>query len=168
MADRDRYVRRTPPAGIASQLAAPEYVQHELTPPPVTVPEAFAQIGRRQKQTQDTSSATLDHVQALRTELGGRIDRLDERVDLAAVASASVAGKMDILTDVVRRSLDEQSQIRVSRVTASIDVERTSDLAVIDERKARRAFPRELAFKVIAIAGPPIAAAIALLVQSRC
>lgn len=168
MDERDRYRRWTPPAGIAAQIASPEHVNHEMTPAPETVPEAFAQIGRRQKQVQETSANTLDQVQGLRTELGGRIDRLDGRVDELTSVSANVSGKMDVLTDVVQRSLDEQSQIRVRRVTASIDVERGADLATIDERKARRAFPRELGLKITALVGPPLAAALALLLQSKC
>lgn len=168
MDDRYRYVRKTPPAGVASQIATPNEITPEHTPPPVNVPEALAQIGRRQKLTQETSAGTHEQVQALRTELGSRIDQLDGRVDGMAVQSATVAGKMDVLIDVVNRSLDEQSVIRVSRVTASIDLGKTSELAEIDERRARRAFPRELVFKVIAIVGPPLAAAIALLAQSRC
>lgn len=169
MADRDRYVRKTPPVGVAKQLAPAvgEDWDSSPTPSPVSVPEAIALVTRRQKLTQQTTLDTFDRVGDLRHELGGRIDKLDSRVDELTAQSANVSGKMDVLTDVVRRSLDEQSKIHVSRVTASIDVEKTSEISIIGERAARAAFPRELVLKVIAVAGPIIATAITLL-ATRC
>lgn len=152
---------RTPPAGVALQLARSfDFDTDELTPTPETVPEAIAQVGRRQKQTQQTSQSALDHIGQLRYELGGRIDRVEGRLDGLTSQSANVEGKMDILTDVVQRSLDEQSRIHVSRVTASIEVEKSAATAGIETQKERAAFPRQLVLKVIAVAGPLLAAAL--------
>lgn len=196
--DRDRTRRRTPPAGVRAQTAPPverEWDDHH-TPPPETVPEAIAQVRRRQKITQQTTQTTLDRVGELRTELGARISNLDSRVDGLSDASARMTGtidgmdgKVDLLTDLVKTSLEAQSEIRVAKVTAAVEVTKTADaaavevkktaaiaavevrktaeIAVIDEANDRRAARRQLAIRVVAVAGPPIAAAIALLV-SHC
>jgi hypothetical protein len=61
----------------------------------------------------------------------------------------------------------ERSQIRVSAVQAVIDVEKTGQIAKVQEGVAVRADRRQLALKVLAFVGPIAAAALSWAI-SRC
>jgi phosphotransferase system HPr-like phosphotransfer protein len=189
--DRDLRIRRTPPAGVQEQIAPPTPVwsEEDTTPPPEGIPEALARIGRRQKVTQQG----IDRIGDLRQELGGRIGNLERRVDRLADTSAhtgavvaETAGKVDgmdskvdLLTDLVKNSLDAQSQILVTRATAAIEitktqqvaaveVRKTQEIAVIDEGKDRRAARRQLAIRIVTALGAMWGTISALLLAHGC
>lgn len=115
--------------------------------------ETMRLVARRAHDTQQTTQTTLDRVGALRYELGQRIDQLDSQVGELAVSSARVEGKLDILVGSVSRSLDAQSQVHISAVTARIEMEKTGQRALIDERKERMKLIRDVIIKVIAGVG---------------
>ena len=150
---RDRGRPRTPAIGIP------------LSGEPAKALEA---IGRAARDTQQTMSTTLDRVGALDAKLGGRIDQLDSKVDDLAIASARVEGKVDVLTDELRVSRIERSEIRVSTVQAAIEIEKTGEIAKVNEAVALRADRRQAALRVLQyIVGPVLAAAITYLL-TRC
>lgn len=111
-----------------------------------------------------TSQSTLDQVGELRKELGSRIDQLDARVDGLAVTSANIEGKLDILVDVSR----ERRAIQISAVQASIEVEKTGQLAAIAEGKAQGDFKRTVGLKVIAGIGAAWGLVSAMILAGRC
>lgn len=125
------------------------------------------QIGRVVRDTQQTVRGTSDRVEELRREVGVRIDQLDAKVDDVALTSARVEGAVGVLTDELRQERHTRSQIRVSAVQASLEVEKTGEIARINEAVAVRADRRRRAIKYAAIVGPIIAAALGLL-AGRC
>lgn len=151
----DRDVRRRTPAGG------------------VLVPseDAIQAIARRQHDTmRDAASTltqvghTLDQVGALRVELGGRIDVLGERVSELAERTANMDGKLDVLVDVSR----ERGQIHVASVQATIEVEKTGQLATIAERKASGELRRTMVLKMATGVGAVWALVSAMILAGRC
>lgn len=126
--------------------------------------ETMQAIARRQHDTIRTAQTTLDSVGELRTEFGGRIDQLDARVDDLSVASARVEGKLDILVEVSK----ERRILQVSAVQASIEVEKTGQLAKIGEGQARADFRRTVGLKIIAGIGAAWALLSAMILAGRC
>lgn len=136
-------------------------------PMSTTAAGALETIGRQQRDTQQKVSSTLDRVGQLDERLTARIDQLDAKVDEMAVSSARVEGKVDILVDTLHQDREERREIRVSKVQAVIEVEKTGEVAKINEAVAVRADRRQLLLKVVAAVGP-IVAALATLLATRC
>lgn len=88
-------------------------------------------------------------------------------MDGLEISVARMDGKVDILLDEFAVARTERSQIRVSAVQASIEVEKTGQIAKVQEGVAVRADRRQLALKVLAFAGPVAAAALSWMI-SRC
>lgn len=130
-------------------------------------PADLASIGRAQRDTQQKVSTTLDRVGELRQELTGRINQLDAKVDEIAVSNARMEGQLGVLIDTLDVDREERSMIRVSRVQAVLEVEKTGEVAKITEEVARRADRRQMVIKTLAVVGP-IVAALATLLASRC
>jgi hypothetical protein len=129
--------------------------------------ETMRILTRRSHDTQRNTETTLDRVDGLRIELGGRIDQLDAQIAEVAVGSARVEGKLDILVGAVSRSLDAQSQGHISAITARIEMERTDQLASINARRERWKLAQNVIIK--AIAGIGVAwAAIATAIAKGC
>lgn len=133
--------------------------------------DAIQEIARRQHDTMRTASSTLnqvgqtfDQVAALRVEFGGRIGVLDERVNELSERTANMDGKLDILVEVSK----ERRQIQVAAVTANIEVEKTGQLAKIDEAKAKSEFRRTMWLKVTLGVGAVWALVSSLILAGRC
>lgn len=124
-------------------------------------------LGRAVRDTQQTVRGAADRVEVLRQELGERVDKLDGKVDGLEISVARMDGKVDILLDEFAVARNERSQIRVSAVQAVIDVEKTGQIAKVQEDVAVRADRRQLALKVLAFVGPIAAAAVSWMI-SRC
>jgi len=130
--------------------------------------KALEAIGRAARDTQQTVSTALDRVGALDAKLSGRIDQLDGKVDDLAISSARVEGALVVLTDELRVSRIERSEIRVSTIQAAIEVEKTGEIARVNEAVAVRADRRQAVLRVLQyIVGPVLAAAITYLL-TRC
>lgn len=163
-----------------------------MTPPPDSIPEALEQVHRRQKLTQQTAQGTLDRIGHLESRVDGMAETVGETArDVARVEGKvdGMDGKVDLLTELVKKSLEAQSDIHVARYTAAVEVTRTADtaavelkktadlaavevrktseIAIIDEATDRRAARRQIAIKVVAIAGSVVAAVTAFL-AGRC
>lgn len=140
-------------------------------PPSGEQAQAIEAIARRQHDTMRTASSTLtqvgqtlDQVGALRVELNGRIGVIDARVDELAERTANMDGKLDILVEVSR----ERRQLQVSAVTASIEVEKTGQIAKIDETRAKGEFWRTVGLKIVAGIGAVWALVSAMILAGRC
>lgn len=173
---RDRDARRvkTPPAGVRAQTASP--VEHswdeDLTPLPYDTHAALSRVDGRVKST---NLATMDRVDAVRSELSGSVKEVDRRVvDLAqelarlAASTAEMAGKLDILVD--DRSVDrrEVSAVRVESVKADLLIRRDREVASIEDRRQSRAFAAALALKLCAGAGLVWGLLSAMILSGRC
>lgn len=128
-------------------------------------------IARRAHDTERTVGATLtrvgetiDRVDALRVELGGQIGVLDARLDALAEQAARMDGKLDVLVDVSR----ERGQIHVAAVSAMVEVEKTGQLAAINERKAKSEFRRTIGLRAVAGVGAVWALISAMILAGRC
>jgi len=117
--------------------------------------------------TQAVVQALPDRVENLRRELGLRIDQLDAKVDDAAICAARVEGQIGILIDTLRQDREEAKAIRVTTVTSAIEVEKTGEIAKINEGVSVRADRRQIVLKAMAVLGPIAAAAITYLL-SHC
>lgn len=124
-------------------------------------------IGRAQRDTQQKVSSTLDRVGQLDERLTARIEKLDAKVDELAVSSARVEGALTVLNDAMHQDRIERREIRVSKVQAVIEVEKTGEVAKINEAVAVRADRRQLRLKIAAAVGP-VVAAIATYLLARC
>lgn len=107
---------------------------------------------------------TLDQVGALRVEFGGRIGVLDQRVHELGERTANMDGKLDILLEVSR----ERRQVQVAAVAATIEVEKTGQLAKIEESKAKGEFRRAMWLKVTLGVGAVWALISSLILAGRC
>lgn len=103
------------------------------------------------RQTRDTAASTLDRVGKLRSEVLDRLDRQDRQVDF-------VAGQLSIVIDELSAERAERAAIRMSEHQAQIEARRTDQLALIDERKAKNEYRRNVIIKVIAALGTAWAA----------
>lgn len=154
--------RRTPAQGLRPPLGVP------VEPAAATDTAATIRlIARQQRDTAQDVSKSLDRVDGLRAELNGRIDQLDGKVDELAVGAARVEGAVSVLVEELRQDRVERSEIRVSVAQATIEVEKTGEVAKINEAVAVRSDRRQFWLKGIAILGP-IAATLATLLASRC
>lgn len=158
--DRD-HRRRTPGGGI--QAGDPPHDEHAQ--------DSIQAIARRQHDTMRTASSTLtqvgqtlDQVGALRVEVGGRIGVLEERVNELAERTANMDGKLDILVDVSR----ERRQVQVAAVAATIEVEKTGQLAKIEQSKAKDEFRRTMWLKVTLGVGAVWALISSLILAGKC
>lgn len=123
-------------------------------------------LGRAVRDTQRTAQGTADRVDSLRRELGGRIDQLDGKVDDLALTSARVEGQVGVLVD----ELKAARTIRVSAVSAAIEVEKTGEIAKVEDAADEKKFKRRRELKLMAIVGT-LATTIATLVTllaSKC
>lgn len=151
----DRDQRRRTPAGGVGARADPSDVEDT---------NAFR---RAVRDTQQAANQASDRVGLLRTELGGRIDQLDAKVDNLALGAARVEGSLDVLTEELRAERATRAMIRLSSVQAEIEVEKTGEIAKLTEAAAVREHRRRWTIKAMAVVGPIITALIALL-ASRC
>lgn len=126
--------------------------------------ETIRILGRRAHDTEQKVGATLDRVGELRKELTGRIDQLDAKVDGLAVSSARVEGQVDILVEEMRAG----RQVRVTAAQAVIEVEKTGEIAKVNEAVAVRADRRQLLLKIAAGVGPILAALATALLAGKC
>lgn len=127
-------------------------------------------LGRAVRETQQTVRGAADRVEDLRRELGGRIDQLVDKVDRVEVTGARMEGKLDILCDELSVARRASSAIHVSAVTAQIEVEKTGEIAKVEEAAAGLKFKRARDLKIIAIVGS-VATALATLttlLAGRC
>lgn len=113
-------------------------------------------LGRAVRDTQRAAVGASDRVDALRTELGARIDCLDAKVDDLGMCTARVEGAVGVLVDELRAA----REVRVTATVARIEVEKTGEIAKVNEAVSVRADRRQLALKAIAVAGPLAAAAL--------
>ena len=97
---------------------------------------------RTVKDTRVVVGHAADSVAALRTELGSRIQGVEDRVSEIATDCAAANGKLDILTGMFDKQL-----------TARLELDRTAQLATIDAGKQRAEFWRSVIIKVLAGAG---------------
>jgi hypothetical protein len=123
--------------------------------------EPMAMMVRNARQTADVSAQTLDRVGQLKAAVMDHLHRQDTDI-------AVVKGKLDVLLEELKVARRERSAIHVSAVQARIDVERTGEIARIDETAARRKHSRDLAIKIIAVVGPIVAAIISALAVGGC
>lgn len=112
-------------------------------------------MGRAMRDTQQTVGHAANRVERLEE----KVDALDQKVDGLAVSSAKVEGQVDVLVDELRAA----RAIRVSAVQAVIEVEKTGEIAKVEEAVALRRFRRQAMLKAMGIAGS-IAAALATLI----
>jgi hypothetical protein len=124
-------------------------------------PVTLALIDRRVRDTAGQAKETIDRVGALRVELFAHLERQDGAI-------ASVNEKIDLLLDVVAVERRERSAIHIAATAARIEVQKTGELAVIEEKTARSKYNRELLIKVLAIVGPIIASLITALALGAC
>lgn len=149
MSERDH--RKRTPAGGVRQLD-----DHHHDDPI----ETLRAVVRRSRDSEQAAKHTLDRVDGLRSELGRRIDSLDLKVDSVdgkvdelAVGHARIEGALEVLNGHLARRLDAESAVHVSARTARIEIEKTGELAKIDERKARNAWLRDIGLKILAAGG---------------
>lgn len=123
-------------------------------------------LGRAVRDTQRTVVGAADRVESLRVELGGRIDVLDSKVDDIALSNARVEGQVGVLVD----ELQAARTIRVTAAQASIEIEKTGEIAKVEDGMAERKHRRDLAIKYATIAGSLAAtgATLITLLASRC
>jgi hypothetical protein len=151
--DNDRRRNRSPALGLP------------LSSDPSGV--TLAVVHRAQRDTDQKVVSTLDRVGELRGELTARINQLDAKVDDLALSNARVEGQLEILVETVRTDRTEHSQIRVKAVEAVLEVEKTGEVAKINEAVAVRADRRQFRLRVLVVLGPILASLITLLI-SRC
>lgn len=157
--ERDRHLRKTPPAGVQAQIAGPidEFAGQHPTPVEHLLNENPIQtIVRRTGEAKNTSIDTLFELGELRREHGDAIAAVNTKVD-------SLAGKVDASIGQNDRILGHLIGIREKGALADID-DRTKDRAVAREqetadRTARRDFRVKLGAVVLGVA---MAGAIAL------
>lgn len=119
-------------------------------------------MARAVRDTQQTVGKSADRVD----RLDAKVDLLDAKVDGLAISSARVEGQVGILVD----ELQAARTIRVSTVQATIEVEKTGEIARVEDAAALRRYKRQLVLKITGIVGSVAAAAVALvtLLASRC
>jgi hypothetical protein len=187
---RDKHTHKTPPAGIAAQIAGPvdstfddEYTDQHPTPvgSPVVGETVLQRIERRTGETKNSSIDTLSKINEVHRRIDTTNDRLDRVVEVVGELRETVGetkGQNVIIIDMLKEQRTAKAQsgeIRVvertvtaevhgARAKSEIELEKAEALAVIDDQKADRALRRKVletvALKVIAGAGV-IAGAIA-------
>jgi len=167
--DRDRRRIITPPAGVRVQTAPESWEGGDShTPPPVDGPtdpaDTLDRINRRVKLTARTSQSTLDTVGEMRRAFDGQVASLTQDLYKARAESAANGGKLDILLSVLEAERKERQQftqisaaayqagvdVERARDMSQIDLERTTALSVITERKERALYRRQILLKVLA------------------
>lgn len=131
---------------------------------PADPDQAIRNVDRRTRDTAEISRSTLDKVGELRREIAGHLGRQDERVLELSEHVAGVDGKLDILLEILAENRREASQIRISQVTARVEVDKSREMALIDDEADRKRKRRELILAVwgaIGTIGTAIAAAMA-------
>lgn len=167
MADdrRDRRVIKTPPRGVASQIARPE-VDPETTPPagsvPIDIEEAIDReaVPRRVKATKAAAVLTLDRVGEVRTELKEDISRLDNKVEKLAEHVGDLretTGQMSGSIAIIREHLEQHSVMKVTAFQAEMEVAKTRGLADIEVSKTDKLasieIKRHVVLKIVAAIG---------------
>lgn len=118
-------------------------------------------LARAARDTSDMSARTLDRVSGLRADVMNHLHKQD-------TALAVVEGKLDLLIDELAVTRRERSEILVSRVQAEIEVNKTGEIALIDEAADKRKHRRAVLLKIVAIVGPIVSAIIAALAAGGC
>lgn len=131
---------KTPPRGRRAVVVAEVRGSHEV----------LDAITRQVRDTGQVSNQTLDRVDLLRREVMGHLEKQDEQIADLGISVANMDGKLSILVDELAVDRRARSDIRVSTVTASIEVEKSVRLATIDEAAARRKYWRDVAIRVLA------------------
>ena len=151
--DRDRRRIITPPKGVRAQTADPVSWEDEHTPVEAT---PIVQLAWRSKRHSERLKALGEHVGDLR-ETSGKIE-----------------GKLDILVESWRQDREERKQSQMMRLTAfqaEVEVDKTAKLAEIAIEKtdkiSRVKLRSQVVTKIVALAGPPLAALLAYAV-ARC
>lgn len=179
--DRDKLTRKTPPEGIASQLAPPPRGAFDDDPPTRPGLDPIGRIDDRTRRIARESSAIPGTISAVRTELKSDIAEVKADVgslkedfketaahvgDLRATVGA-ISGKLDILPSVVELATMRRQEEHVV-VTARVDVEKHAELAKIDETSAQKKAYLERGTKWLAIISTVIAGVMALLETRHC
>jgi chromosome segregation ATPase len=194
--DRDIRHRHIPPPAVRAQIAAPKTEESweswdAETPAMGTeldAKQAINKVNTRSKQvlaqTQQvlvSSRNTEDRVGQISAgfhALESRVGEISSQVSDLQRSTGNLEGQLGILTEEIRDDRAERRQLRVTAMTAQIEVDRaaavteieiqrTGRLAALDERKERMAYRRQLALKII---GAVIAGGATLwgLISARC
>lgn len=118
-------------------------------------------IARSARDTSDMSARTLDRVGGLRAEIMGHLGKQDAQI-------SGIEGKLDMLIDEFQVDRAERSAIRVSKQKARIEIEKTDEIALIDEKADQAKHRRALTLKILVVAGPVVSAIVAALVAGGC
>lgn len=118
-------------------------------------------IARSARDTSDMSARTHDRVGVLRAEIVGHLGRQDAQI-------SGIEGRLDLLIDEFRVDRNERSQLRISKIQARIEVEKTGEIALIDEKSDHKKYRRALILKILLVAGPVISAVATALLAGGC
>lgn len=178
--DRDRRRPRTPPVGVLAQTAPPMETWDDVTPP-LGTSDPLHRIGRRVKQTAQTTLSTLDLVESLRSEVrqdivrvDGKVDRLGSQVSDVRETVGEIGGKLDGVVLALQEDRDQRvrereqhATMRVTAFAAEVEVDKTRKLSEIEiqrdaaidrirEQRELRRYRRLLALKIfgwVAVSG---------------
>lgn len=115
--------------------------------------ESLAAIARTTRDTSENAAKTLDKVDVLRSEMRGHLGRQDAAIE-------GIQGKLDILVDEIQVDRRERSEIRVSETRARIEVHKTGEIALIEDRADAAKNRRALLLKVLLVVGPIVSAVV--------
>jgi len=152
--DRDEFVRKTPPTGIAAQLGVPEPLPDEITGQ-YEGEQLEEMRARRAEQSPETSITKLEKKHdALAGQVGGlsqsftdfRVEHAEQMGGMQA-AFGTLAGEVKGLATVVKDNRDKDhltftAKVDVDRAKhiSDVNVKQAEDIDRIAARKARREF----------------------------
>lgn len=130
--DRDVFEPKTPPKGVAAQLAAPEFITDEVTGQYDDPEELAAARARR---------PVPDRLAKLEQKHDEFRDAVDKRLNAVEVAVASVGGEMKViprLVDAMQEATKALQQREHVTLTAKVEVDKARELDKVAASADRR------------------------------
>lgn len=162
MPDRDNNPKKTPPAGVAAQIAGPlvetsdEHTDQHPTPVGLpTLDESIVEgIDRRVRETKNKAIDTLSGLEKLREDTSSKFDHVHRKIDglsvvvseVRATSSKAVGQNEGIIrqNDVIIKMLDAQNvakaqsgEIRVVHETVTAEIHQAREKSLIEVEKEK-------------------------------
>ncbi len=170
------------PTPIPRMAPSPVAIPRTLTPQESSV--VVEGIDRRVRETKNTTLTTLDRVERLRDETRTEITRIHDKMDAQGTKIDAVimvvadmgreVGAQGGQNDIIIKMLEDEREVR-SRVEhvitttriAEVEVDKTRQIADINDTQDKRKFRRQVLLKVLAAVGA-LWAVVSTVLLTRC